>query len=347
MGGDGSIAYVRGVRIESSITSISWIPSEALPGLARLPFEMGAAHYDQPPPDRLEGPGAIETLRAGDRFRFANQLQAWVEVDDDGRIVDHGQAGGGVIGSTTVKLGRSVTVAAIPLPDRRPEPEMSEGWVRFRQSAGGRTGVPAPRRVAHPPFLQVRAPLAWTTLELTLHADGRAESRLAGASPFPRHWVYDDTGNLASKSGMIDFHEWYRRAFGKYSPWGEEDSPALTTVVETALERELSTRIMGGGRKPRIRAVKKGHTLVQEGEQGEEMFLLLDGVLAAEVGGESVAELGPGAVLGERAILEGGRRTATLRALTPCKVAVVRDVDLDPKVLEQLREGHRREDQAR
>ncbi|MBW3546981.1 MAG: cyclic nucleotide-binding domain-containing protein [Actinobacteria bacterium] len=191
------------------------------------------------------------------------------------------------------------------------------------------------------------APLAWTTLELALHADGRAEGRLAGASPFPRHWVYDDTGNLASKSGMIDFHQWYRRAFGKHSPWGDEDSPALTTEVETALERELSTRIMGGGRKPRIRAVKKGHTLVQEGEQGEEMFLLLDGVLAAEVGGDSVAELGPGAVLGERAILEGGRRTATLRALTPCKVAVVRDVDLDPKVLEQLREGHRREDEAR
>ena len=76
------------------------------------------------------------------------------------------------------------------------------------------------------------------------------------------------------------------------------------------------------------------------------MFLLLDGVLAAEVGGESVAELGPGAVLGERAILEGGRRTAMLRALTPCKVAVARNVDLDPEVLEALREGHRREDEA-
>lgn len=57
--------------------------------------------------------------------------------------------------------------------------------------------------------------------------------------------------------------------------------------------------------------------------------------------------LGPGAVLGERAILEAGRRTATLRALTSCKVAVARDVELDPEVLAQLREGHRREDQAR
>ncbi len=307
---------------------------------------MGAAHYDPPPPDELDGPQAIETLRAEDRFRFANQLRAWIDVDGEGRIVDYGDTGGGLIGSTTVKIGRSVTVAAVPLPDRRPEPERGDGWVRFRQSAGGRTGVPAPRRVSHPPFLQVRAPLAWTTLELSLYADGHAEGRLAGASPFPRHWVYDVNGKLASKSGMIDFDQWFRHAFGKHSPWGDEDSPALTTEVETALERELSSRIMRGGRKPRVRTVKKGRTLVQQGDQGGDMFLVLDGILAAEVGGESVAELGPGAVLGERAILEGGRRTATLRALTPCKVAVARDVDLDPEVLEDLREGHRREDQA-
>ncbi len=335
------------MRVESSITSISWIPSEAVKGMTKLPFEMGAAHYDPPPPDELDSLDAIETLRANDRFRFANQLRAWVDVDVDGRITGYGRAGGGVMGSTTVKIGRAVTVAAVPLPDVVPEPDVGDGWVRFSQSAGGRTGVPAPRRVSHPPLLQVTAPLAWTTLELTIHADGRSEGRLAGASPFPRHWVYDATGKLTSKSGTIDFHHWYRHAFGKHSPWGEEDSPALTTEVETALERELSSRIMRGGRKPRIRTVKQGRTLVEQGEQGDEMFLLLDGVLSVEVGGDSVAELGPGAVLGERAILEGGRRTATLRALTPCKVAVARDVELDPEVLEELRRGHQREDEVR
>ncbi len=316
-------------------------------GVTKLPFELGAAHYDPPPPDQLDGPDAIEVLRAEGRFRFANQLRAWVDVDADGRIVDYGQAGGGATSSTTVTVGRSVTVAAVALPDMKPAPEKGEGWVRFRQSAGGRTGVPTPRRVSHPPFVQVTAPLAWTTLELMLRADGRAEGCLSGASPFPRHWVYDDTGKLASKSGMIDFQQWYRHAFGKHSPWGDQDSPALTTEVETALERELSSRIMRGGRKPRVRTVKKGRTLVEQGEQGEELFLLLDGILAVEVGGETVAELGPGAVLGERAILESGRRTATLRALTQCKVAVAREAELDPKVLRELSEGHRREEQAR
>ena len=54
--------------------------------------------------------------------------------------------------------------------------------------------------------------------------------------------------------------------------------------------------------------------LVEQGAPGEELFLLFDGVLAVERNGEPIAEVGPGAILGEMALLEGGRRTATLRA---------------------------------
>ena len=35
--------------------------------------------------------------------------------------------------------------------------------------------------------------------------------------------------------------------------------------------------------------------------------------------GDVVAEIGPGALLGERALLEGGKRTATLWAATPMR----------------------------
>ncbi len=38
------------MRIESSVTSVSWIPSEAIEGLPKLPFELGIGHYDEPPP---------------------------------------------------------------------------------------------------------------------------------------------------------------------------------------------------------------------------------------------------------------------------------------------------------
>ena len=54
-----------------------------------------------------------------------------------------------------------------------------------------------------------------------------------------------------------------------------------------------------------------------------------------------MAEIGPGAVLGERAVLEGGTRTATLRARTRCRVAVVYAELLDRASLERLSAGRR------
>lgn len=331
------------MRIESSITSISWIPSEAIEGLmTKLPFEMGMAHYDDPPPDVLHD---LEQLRRDDRFRFANELRAWIEVDD-GRITSAGQDGGGRIGVTNIRFGpKGISVQAVPFPDIRPDPEVSADSARFVQTAGGRTGVPAPRRVRRKPFIQIAAPLAWTTLSITINVDGRIEPEVVGASPFPRHWIYDDSGKLFAKSGLIDFEQWYREAFGEKTPWGAHDSPALVTKVETALERQLSTSIMRADRKPEFRHVKKGEVLVRQGEPGNELFLLLDGVFAFEVDGRVVTEMGPGAVVGERAIVEGGIRTATMRAITNSRVAVVPGDAIDKGALEQLSRGRRGEEE--
>jgi hypothetical protein len=330
------------MRFESSVTSISWIPSEAVKGMAtRMPFETGIAHYDDPLPEVIDD---LEALRKADKFRFANELRAFIEVEN-GRIVGHGHLGRGHIGSTTLRLGkREATFEAVALPDIQPPPEVGPTSVRFVQTSGGRTGVPAPRRVRRKPFVQFRAPLAWSTLSLTLHADGSAEHEVVGASPFPRHWIYDANGKLAAKTGLIDFTTWYRRAFGKHSPWGDEDSPALVTEVETALERQLSTTLMRGGKKPTVRNLNEAETLTEQGQEGNELFLLLDGVLRVEVDGERLAELGPGAILGERAILEGGKRTSTLRAVTPCKVAVASADQIEPNALAELSQSHRREE---
>jgi hypothetical protein len=41
------------MRFESSVTSVSWIPQGAVEGYFRLPFELGVAHYDPPPPEVL------------------------------------------------------------------------------------------------------------------------------------------------------------------------------------------------------------------------------------------------------------------------------------------------------
>ncbi len=245
---------------------------------------------------------------------------------------------------TKLKLGRTFSVAAVTMPELRPEAEVARSWVRFTQTAGGRTGVPMPRPVPRAPFFRADAPLVWTTLSLTIHADGSAEHAVVGASPFPRHWIYDAAGSLSHKSGLLGMKDWARHAFGKATPWGAEDSPAVVTEVETALERELSATIMRGGAKPRTRRVKEGRTLVEQGQPGDELYLLLDGVLSVEVDGRPVAEVGPGVVLGERAILEGGTRTSTLRGVTDCRVAVAAADAIDKAALAKLREGHRRED---
>jgi hypothetical protein len=286
--------------------------------MSKLPFGV-VAHYDPPPPELLSD---LEQLRAEDRFRFANELSAWIDVED-GRIVAWGQRGRGWIGSTRLALrGKEVVIAAVALPDIRPEPVVSDTAVRFMQTSGGRTGVPAPRRVSAKPFVQLAAPIAWTTLALTIGVDATTHE-LVGASPFPRHWVYDGSGRLASKSGLIDFTSWYRDAFGKHTPWGGEDTPALVAAVESALERQLSAAILSGGKPPALRELAAGMTLVRQGEPGEELFLLFDGLLDVEVDGVPVATLGPGSILGERALLESGRRVATLRATTPCRVFVL------------------------
>ena len=329
------------MRIESSVTAVSWIPSEAVEGLPKIPFTMGVAHYDDPPPDQIDD---LDALREADAFREANELRAFVEVED-GKITDYGHLGRGHIGVTRMKLGpRELSVAAVELPTIQGEPEVGDGWVRFTQTAGGRTGMPAPRRVRGKPFFQINSAIAWTTLALTIKADGSSEHELVGASPFPRHWVYDRERKLVQKSGMIDFDEWYRESFGKNTPWGDEDSPAFVTEVESALERELSHSIMRKGAASKSKRLEIDDTLVEQGDPGDELYLLLDGVLAAEVDGETVAEVGPGAILGERAVVEGGKRTATLRAVSPAKVVAVSADQIEPSALEELAGAHRREE---
>ena len=329
------------MRIESSITAVTWIPSETIEGMPKLPFELGVAHYDDPPPTVIQN---LDKLHEADAFREANELRAWIEVDE-GRIVDYGHEGRGLIGVTRLKLGPGrLAFPAVKFPLIQPEPEIGDGWVRFVQTAGGRMGLPAPRRVRGKPYFQVSSASAWTTLQLIIYAEGQSKGSLIGASPFPRHWIYDRDGQLVEKSGTVDFAQWYRESFGGSTPWGGEDTPAFVTAVETALERSLSRSVMeGGGKLPR-RRLEKGQTLTEQGADEDDLFLLLDGMVEVDVDGEVVAELGPGAIVGERAALEGGGRTATLRASTACRVAVIRPEQISRYERTELTLSHRREE---
>ena len=111
-------------------------------GFNRLSFGLGVAHFDPPPPKVLDD---LNELQANDRFRSANRLEAWIEVQD-GRIVDTGQGGGGRINVTKVGYGSaSIAFTPVALPELRPDPEVGPSWARFVQTAGG------PDRLSHPP----------------------------------------------------------------------------------------------------------------------------------------------------------------------------------------------------
>jgi CRP-like cAMP-binding protein len=110
------------------------------------------------------------------------------------------------------------------------------------------------------------------------------------------------------------------------------------------MERDLSLLILGTD--PPFVKLLPGETLVEQGAPGEELFLLFDGVLAVERDGETIAEVGPGAILGEMALLEGGRRTATLRAVTACRVAIVPSDRVDRRRLEELAGGRNQDGEA-
>ena len=53
------------MRVESSVTSVSWIPSEAVSGaILKGTFDSGITSYDDPPPDVLDDHRTSETLAA-------------------------------------------------------------------------------------------------------------------------------------------------------------------------------------------------------------------------------------------------------------------------------------------
>jgi hypothetical protein len=330
------------MRVESSVTSLSWIPSEAVSGPMKAGFATGLAHYDPPPPAQLE-PGQVDELLAADAFRFGNVLSAWAEFDGN-RVVAHGQGGGLLIGATTVRVGPlDATFPAIGMPALTYAPQIEDGLISWIQTVGGRTSVPLPRKVTRPPYVRLTAPLVWTTLRLTLYANGTVRRELVGASPFPRHWVYDAAGDLVLKAGVADWQQWLGQPSWAATPWGDEDSPVVTAAAESALERELSTLLMHGAHKPRIRRLDSGQVLARQGEAGSSLFLVLDGILDVTVDGRQLDNLGPGAVVGERAVLESSPRTATLTALTPVKLAEVPAHAVDRTVLADLANHHRRE----
>jgi len=220
----------------------------------------------------------------------------------------------------------------VAMPDLIAPPEVHPGRVRFTQTAGGHTGAAVPRHIARPPFMRLTAPIAWSTVALTIHADGSSRAELAGASCFPRHYLYDTDGNLTHKSALISYRHWLRRAEHEDSPWSGVAHPVPVAHVRGAAERSLADTILvsGGYRQQRLPA---GALLSEAPIAETEVHVLLDGLLVIEFDGKPIAEVGPGAIFDPAKRTQVSREHATVRAKTPCRLAVLARDRLDSDAL--------------
>jgi len=73
----------------------------------------------------------------------------------------------------------------------------------------------------------------------------------------------------------------------------------------------------------RVVEVPAGTTLTRQGESGEEFFVILDGAAMVEVSKRKKIRLGPTQFFGEMSLLDGGPRSATVRADTDMRLLVI------------------------
>jgi len=71
--------------------------------------------------------------------------------------------------------------------------------------------------------------------------------------------------------------------------------------------------------------VRQGKVLIREGALGQEFFILLDGKVEVSRKGKKLATRGKGDFFGEIALVSDVPRVATVTAVSPLRVLVIRD----------------------
>jgi hypothetical protein len=207
------------MRIESSVTAVSWIPSDAIEGMPKLPFELGVARYDQPPPDQLDE-GDLDRLRAEDASarRITSAPGSTSRTED--RRPGYRARGSSARRRSTLGLGISIPGVAVrglrPSPRSRRTPSAS-----CRRSAAGR--VPAPRRVtgsrsSGSSRRRVDDARAHDPRGRLLRSTTRRREHLPAALGLR------PDGQLVAEVGTIDFKAWYASGRASRRRWGDEES---------------------------------------------------------------------------------------------------------------------------
>jgi CRP-like cAMP-binding protein len=113
-------------------------------------------------------------------------------------------------------------------------------------------------------------------------------------------------------------------------PTGSEDDDVAQTNTKLDMLRRVplftgckTSALEQIGRLADEVDVADGYTLIREGTFGEQFFLILEGRVRIERGGQTVRTLGPGEFLGEIALIDKGRTTATATTEGPARLFVL------------------------
>ncbi len=74
---------------------------------------------------------------------------------------------------------------------------------------------------------------------------------------------------------------------------------------------------------PEFIEIQKGESLFNEGDQGHQMYVLIEGRANISIKGVHFEECVPGTFVGEMAVIDGSPRYATVKTITDCKFVVI------------------------
>lgn len=77
------------------------------------------------------------------------------------------------------------------------------------------------------------------------------------------------------------------------------------------------------------RTIEAGTPIIHEGDTGEELYILVEGSCEVTNSGVSIAQLDAGSAFGELSLVDSQPRSATVTALTTCRVLVIRAEDFE------------------